>query len=1052
MKRVRPQRLATFCTALLCAALAIQPLNRSFAQESAQNSKDIRELSLGVTTSRAIAGGEIHSYLMTIAADHYVRFSVEQQGIDLSIRIFGPAGPLLLEGDVAHGPLGREWIAVIANSDGVYRVEVQCPQKDVEAGRYALTVPEQRLATDADRALIAGQAAFTEAERARLAVPARRPEAIKKYEEAIGFFRTAGERSGEGVALTNIGVVYNFIGERVKALDYLNQALLIHNSLADQREAARTYKYMAFASSALLERQKSLEYFHQALRLNQALNDVAAEASTLQLMAGMYDALGDPQKGLDYLTLALARSKIARDRYVQAKSLAGIGAFYNRVGDSTRALDYFAQSLPVYKSLGNTYEEALTLTNMGFSYSDLKDSQKALECYTRALPLAKAQDDRRWLEAMVLTCLGRANNALGNQQLALQYLNEALALHKGLNNYNWESGTLAGLGAVYESLGQPDKALDYFNQALKVDRTIASLPNQASDLVRIARIERNRGNLSEARRHTELGLDILESLRSKVVGAESRTSFVASRRSYYEFYIDLLMRMDQQTPAAGHAAEALQVSERAHARSLLETLAESRVDIRQGVDPQLLEREGVLQRQINDEESRRVRLLRSRHTQEDLDAIEKRLNQLLEDYKGIQSEIRLRSPQYAALTQPVPLTVREIQQQVVDEKTMLLEYALGEEKSYLWVITQSELKSFVLPKRSVIEGAARRVYDLLMVSNKTQARRPAELALAELSRMVFGPAASLLRKERIVVVADGALEYVPFAALSDGPEHQGESYEPLLMKHEVVSLPSASVLGELRREMSNRKPAPEALAVLADAVFQSDDSRVKQTRGTAQTPLTMEAELILSGELSRSAEDVNVLTFPRLPFSRREADAIVAKAGELRSLKALDFTASRETVFNSKLDQYRIVHFATHGLLNSQHPTLSGIVLSLYDEQGRPIDGFVRAHEIYNLKLNAELVVLSGCRTALGREIKGEGLVGLTRGFMYAGTPRIVASLWDVKDEPTSELMSRFYEGMFKDQKKPAAALRAAQLSMWKEKRWSAPYYWAGFVLQGEWR
>jgi CHAT domain-containing protein len=366
---------------------------------------------------------------------------------------------------------------------------------------------------------------------------------------------------------------------------------------------------------------------------------------------------------------------------------------------------------------------------------------------------------------------------------------------------------------------------------------------------------------------------------------------------------------------------------------------------------------------------------------------------------------------------------------------MLLEYALGAEKSYLWVVTQSELKSFELPKRAVIEAAARRVYDLLLVSNKTQARRPAELALAELGRMILGPAASLLKKERVVIVADGALEYVPFTALSID-----FVYEPLIARHEVVSLPSASVLDALRRE--NRQRAPEALAVLADAVFQSDDSRFKAHASASAD----------RSDLLRSAADTGVVSFPRLPFSRREAEAIVTKARESRSLKALDFTASRETVFNTKLDQYRIIHFATHALLNSQHPALSGIVLSLYDEQGRPIDGFVRAHEIYNLKLNADLVVLSACRTALGSEIKGEGLVGLTRGFMYAGTPSVVASLWDVRDEATAELMSRFYEKMFRDQMKPAAALRAAQVSMWKERRWSTPYYWAGFILQGEWR
>jgi CHAT domain-containing protein len=166
----------------------------------------------------------------------------------------------------------------------------------------------------------------------------------------------------------------------------------------------------------------------------------------------------------------------------------------------------------------------------------------------------------------------------------------------------------------------------------------------------------------------------------------------------------------------------------------------------------------------------------------------------------------------------------------------------------------------------------------------------------------------------------------------------------------------------------------------------------------------------------------------------------------------VDFSASKTTATSAELGQFRIVHFATHGLINSQHPELSGIVLSLVDERGQPQDGFLRMHEIYNLNLGAELVVLSACQTALGKEVKGEGLMGLTRGFMYAGSPRLVASLWDVRDEATAELMKRFYQGMLKENLRPAAALRAAQVSMWKEKRWEAPYYWAPFVIQGEWR
>lgn len=193
-------------------------------------------------------------------------------------------------------------------------------------------------------------------------------------------------------------------------------------------------------------------------------------------------------------------------------------------------------------------------------------------------------------------------------------------------------------------------------------------------------------------------------------------------------------------------------------------------------------------------------------------------------------------------------------------------------------------------------------------------------------------------------------------------------------------------------------------------------------------------------------------SFERLALSRREAEQITSLASDGTPLKALDFAANRMTAISKELGEYRILHFATHSLLNNQHPELSGIVLSLVDEKGHGQDGFLRLYEIYNLKLNADMVVLSACQTALGKEVKGEGLVGLTRGFMYAGVPRVVASLWKVSDKATSELMKRFYQQMLKGGMRPSAALRAAQVSMFQERPWRPAYYWAGFVLQGEWQ
>ncbi|MGH9332512.1 MAG: CHAT domain-containing protein, partial [Vicinamibacteria bacterium] len=405
----------------------------------------------------------------------------------------------------------------------------------------------------------------------------------------------------------------------------------------------------------------------------------------------------------------------------------------------------------------------------------------------------------------------------------------------------------------------------------------------------------------------------------------------------------------------------------------------------------------------------------------------------------VRSSIRASSPLYAERVAPAPVDLKRIQTEVLDSDTLLLEYSFGEERSFLWAVTHRSVESHVLPGRDEIESRARRVYELLTVSHRRQRRRETELALEDLSRILLGPLGAL-DAERIAVVSDGALQFVPFAALAvDG--------RPLLERHEVVHLPSASVFSALRREHEARPPAPRALAVIADPVLERDDPRVASgasNPGDGSEPAT--------GDLLRSIADTGLASVVRLPFTRDEAEAVLAMAGEEETLRALDFDASRKTVVSGELSQYRLVHFATHGILNSRHPELSGLVLSLVDSMGRPIDGFLRLYDVYALKLRADLVVLSACRTALGEEVDGEGLTGLVRGFMYAGAPRVIAALWDVRDESTAELMKRFYRGLLDDGLSPSRALRNAQLHLASSERFGAPYYWAGFVLQGEWR
>jgi CHAT domain-containing protein len=259
-----------------------------------------------------------------------------------------------------------------------------------------------------------------------------------------------------------------------------------------------------------------------------------------------------------------------------------------------------------------------------------------------------------------------------------------------------------------------------------------------------------------------------------------------------------------------------------------------------------------------------------------------------------------------------------------------------------------------------------------------------------------------------------------------------------------VNLPSASTLAVLRRELKGRSPAPKTVAVIADPVFSRDDDRFGTSQPQQNTSTTNPSEA------KRSASDIGVI-LDRLKYSRQEAEQILALVPATSGREqALDFAASRATATSPNLAQYRMVHFATHGLLNNVHPELSGVVLSLFNQNGEDQDGFLRLHDIYNLNLPAELVVLSACETGLGKDVQGEGLVGLTRGFMYAGAKRVVVSLWNVNDSATAELMTKFYQQMLEKGVNPVAALRAAQLEMLKTQAWKAPYYWAAFVVQGE--
>src|SRR5262245_41533190 len=905
-------------------------------------------------------------------------------------------------------------------------------------------------------------------------------KALEKFNEVLPIFQATGDREGEATVLNNIGQIYDSLGEKQKASEKYNEALPIFQAIGDRSGEALVLNNIGAVYHSMGERQKALEKFNEALPIRRAVGDRGGEAETLSNIGVAYEALGETQKALEKYDEALPLWRAVGDRNGEATIITNIGAIYRSLEERQKALEKFNEALSIWRALGDRRGEAITLNHIGLVYKSLGETQKALEKFNEALPIRRAVGDRGG-EAQTLNNIGLIYHSLGETQKALEKYNEALRINRAVGDRSGGAVTLHNIGAAYQSLGETQKALEKYNEALSLRRAVGDRNGEATTLLGIARAEQKRGNLTQARQTIEQAVGLIESLRTNIAGQELRASYLASRQEFFESYIDVLMQTHMQNPAAAFDAVALAVSERARARSLLELLKEASADIRQGVDSSLLERERSLQQRLNAKATEQARLLNRKHTPEQAESAAKEITSIITEYEELQGKIRASSPRYAALTQPQPLNLSGIQQQVLDPQTLLLEYSLGKNASYLFVVSQTSLSSHQLPKRTEIEAATRRVYELLTAPQprpgETETKGQARVAEARanywpqakaLSQMLLGPVASQLGKKRLAIVADGALQYIPFAALpapSPGNDEGRNSVaepQPLFVEHEIVSLPSASTLATLRRETAGRKPAEKSLAVLADPVFTNDDTRVRRNVGKAEAKektrsADSEETDVVSLQMTRSGRETGVIRaeggFGRLLSSRREATAILALVPERERMQALDFEASRTTALRPELGEYRIVHFATHGILNNVHPELSGIVLSLVDEAGQQQDGFLRLQDIYNLKLPAELVALSACQTGLGKEIKGEGLIGLTRGFMYAGAARIVASLWKVDDQATSELMKRFYQGMLgPEELSPVGALRQAQLSLWKQKQWRAPYYWAAFVLQGEWK
>ncbi|MFO7030772.1 hypothetical protein B9T07_12335 [Limnospira fusiformis CCALA 023] len=896
-----------------------------------------------------------------------------------------------------------------------------------------VTTPDPRL-TEAETAFAAGAKLVQEGS------PESLQQALVQLNQALLLYQQVGLGSQAAETLLGLGLVYKSLGDLRASLEAYQQALSYYESSDRILDAAYSLNQIGKIHYELGDYQKAVEVYQQAIIFYGQGGDLRGKAYALNNLGAVYEPLGKFQEALEVYTQALELHERANNRVGLASSLNNLGLLYDALGNFELSLDYYKRSLSLWQELDHAHGEASTLNNIGLYHESQDDFEQALQSFQQALGRYQEIGDRRG-EATTLNNIGFTYTRLENWNTAQQSYQQALPLWEEIGNRSGLGSTLNNIGVVYAALGEFDRALEFYQQALVVRQEIGDRSREALSLYRIAIAHRGNGNQDDSLMAIQAAIEIIEDLRTNVVSQDLRTSFFASKQEYYEFYIDLLMELNQQNPGQGYDGLALAVSERAKARSLLDLLAEMSGEVQGGIDPQILAEKQQIQQQLAAVEERRIQLLSQQHTDSQKTAIDNELEQLLIKYRSILGQIRATSPRYAALTQPQPLNLAEIQERVIDQDSLLLTYSIGEKRSFLWAVTYNYISSYELPGREVLEAETKRFRDSFIFGNLRIRRTLAENAAKNLGQIILGPLSNYEDKNRVLIVPDGVLNFVPFVALAY--QSSDEEYRPLIITREVVTLPSASALAVLRNEILGRKPAERYLAILADPVFGINDERLNNTNGINATSLPP--------DLEQSARESGIL-FDRLPFTQTEAEQIVSLFPAESFSKEYGFGATREVATSDKMSQYRIIHYATHGILNSQNPELSGLVLSLVNSEGQPVNGFVRLHDIFNLTLPADLVVLSACETGLGQQVRGEGLVGLTRGFMYAGAARVVVSLWSVDDQATAELMVLFYRYMIDNGLSPAAALRQAQIEIWQNSQWHSPYYWAGFTIQGEWQ
>jgi len=872
-----------------------------------------------------------------------------------------------------------------------------------------------------------------------------------------------------------LGVIYAHLNRRAEALTEFDRVIALRG------DNIITYFYMAFVLARegrspegiaklllslpllqanpddVLERQvliqlgdlyrqsgnyvKAEPVLHRLLELARAADDQRGEETALGQLGSLHSDQGSYGEALKYWQTALDLSKIVAGQKINSsifrqRHLGGIGEVYYRLGDMAAAEQAYLEALKLSAELKDERHFSNILISLGDLYTEQRKFSEAQSIYEQALAQGQKQADVT-NQLAALNSLSALHRQMANQQQALATVQQALKILEGRTDPLWQGQSWNNLGNLHLQFRNMPEAVVAFQKTLAIDQTTIPPRIVWEANSGLAAAYAQLGQRDTARKHYELAINKMESARANLGGEVEKAGFFQDKIAVYKRLIALLVNGPTTEARSSDAAVAFSYVERARARALLDQLAEARINVTQQLAPDLAQQQAELQSRISQLTSKLIQersLESSKQNKVTIGELEKDLGQADKQLSDWLLELRRRDPRYAALKYPEPVTLRETQA-LLDNETILLSYSLAEPESYVFAVSRDTFQVKRLTSESALRDHITRLLGAITDKNNPSPeiyRREA----SQLSQQLLQPVSGMLAgKKTLVIIPDGALHRLPFEVLFQPqvPARGDLRRLPYLIRQFAISYaPSASLLAELRNE--TRQTAPRSFIGFGDPVYQA----------RAQ-------DVIVSTLRSATTDRLN---FQPLPYSRSEIDGIAQLFPKDDRELFFGEAATEENVKSpDRLSAYRLIHFSTHGYVNEERPRFSGLVLSLPASAAstrggkQSEDGLLAAYEIFNLKLKADLVVLSACETGLGKEIKGEGLMSLTRAFMYAGAPSVMVSLWNVNDETAADLMIRFYRHL-QSGKTKSEALRQAQLETIRDNGF--PFFWAPFVLIGK--